>query len=517
MKKNILFNKDFLIIIFLFIFSSLINQYYGNLGAFPHDSFSHFETGFRILNGEHPFENFWIISGPFVDYLQGLFFYLFGVSWKTYVLHASILNGVLSIVTFIVLRNFNLSILYSSIYTVFFSILAYPSSGTPFVDHHSTFLSLLGIYSILLGIKKENIFYWIISPTLFIFAFLSKQVPVSYIIIPTILILSFYFIENKKYNLLLTSLLTSIFLIIFLFFFGSINGITLTSFLEQYIFYPQTVGQSRFQEVMNISIWGIVGHFKFILISLVPLIYINLKNFYLSKTYYKKNDFYYFLILFFFTFSLIFHQILTKNQTFIFFLIPILVAFSHIYLGKIKPIFNYLIIIFCLFITTKYHLRFNEGRKFHELANVNLKLSVGAETIDEKLSGLKWITPQFQNNPKLEVQIINEIKYILKNDKRKKMVLSNYPFLSVILGEQFFSPTRWHTFDGTDYPMTGNRYFSSYKNLLLKSIKKNNIEIVYIITPVKKNNLYNYINPKCFDEKKINDNISSFIIVPCKN
>ena len=28
---------------------------------------------------------------------------------------------------------------------------------------------------------------------------------------------------------------------------------------------------------------------------------------------------------------------------------------------------------------------------------------------------------------------------------------------------------------------------------------------------------YNYINPKCFDEKKINDNISSFIIVPCKN
>ena len=65
---------------------------------------------------------------------------------------------------------------------------------------------------------------------------------------------------------------------------------------------------------------------------------------------------------------LIFHQVLTRNQTFIFFLIPLITAFSHIYIGKIKNSFNYLIIIFCLFATLKYHLRFNEGRKFHELA-----------------------------------------------------------------------------------------------------------------------------------------------------
>ena len=45
MKSNILFNKETLFIIILFLFSLSINQYYGNQGVFPVDSFSHFDTG----------------------------------------------------------------------------------------------------------------------------------------------------------------------------------------------------------------------------------------------------------------------------------------------------------------------------------------------------------------------------------------------------------------------------------------------------------------------------------------
>ena len=74
MKNNILFNKKNLFITLLFFFSLLINQYYGNKGIFPVDSFAHFDTGFRILLGEYPFKNYWVISGPFVDYLQAIFF-----------------------------------------------------------------------------------------------------------------------------------------------------------------------------------------------------------------------------------------------------------------------------------------------------------------------------------------------------------------------------------------------------------------------------------------------------------
>ena len=64
--------------IFLFIFAVLICQYTGNRGIFPIDSFGHFDSGFRVLNGEHPFKDFWAISGPFIDYIQSLIFFLFG-------------------------------------------------------------------------------------------------------------------------------------------------------------------------------------------------------------------------------------------------------------------------------------------------------------------------------------------------------------------------------------------------------------------------------------------------------
>ena len=168
MKSNILFKKEKQFIIFLFLFSLLINQYYGNRGVFPVDSFSHFDTGYRILLDEHPFKDFWIISGPFVDYIQASFFYLFGVNWQTYVFHASIVNAIITISTFIVLRNFKLGLIYSFIYSIFFSILAYPISGTPFVDHHSAFFSLLGIYALILGIRTEKKYYWILLPIFFI-------------------------------------------------------------------------------------------------------------------------------------------------------------------------------------------------------------------------------------------------------------------------------------------------------------------------------------------------------------
>ena len=158
MKKNAFFiniNENILII-FLIIFSLLINQYYGNQGVFPVDSFAHFDSGFRILLGEHPFKDYWIVSGPLLDYIQAGFFYFFGVNWQSYIFHASLFNAILTLSTFFVLRNFNLNIYYSFLYSLLFSVLAYPTSGTPFADHHSAFFSLMGVYSLILGIKLEK-------------------------------------------------------------------------------------------------------------------------------------------------------------------------------------------------------------------------------------------------------------------------------------------------------------------------------------------------------------------------
>ena len=519
MKYNILFNKKNLLIFFLFSFSLLINQYFGNKGVFPVDSFSHFDTGFRILLGEYPFKNYWVISGPLIDYLQAIFFYFLGVNWQVYIFHASLFNAFLALSTFLVLKNFNLNIYYSFTYSILFSILAYPTSGTPFVDHHSVFFSLLGIYSLILGVKTEKKKYWIFLPIFFGLAFFSKQVPASYVIISVFFFLSIFSIINKKFYWIKYSLLSSIIFIFLVIIIGKIQGITLSSFLEQYIFYPQSIGTERINN-FNFTFRGVIGHFKFIYIALLPLTILNIKKIIFEKNYYRDKNFYYFLILVLFSISLIFHQILTKNQTFIFFLIPILFAFSHIFLklkqDKFSNFIQLTLILTCLFAVTKYHIRFNESRKFHELNYVDFKLATSAKKIDEKFLGLKWITPEFKNDPNEEIKSINKIKFFLRNDNRNKMLMTNYSFFSAILETKLFSTTRWHINDGTDYPQKNSKYFKSYKNLLINSIKNNNVAVIYTISPVKKSNIYDYINENCFGEKKITDKLVSYEIIKCE-
>ena len=392
MKKNIFFINinEKILILFLIFFSLTINQYYGNKGIFPVDSFAHFDSGFRILLGEDPFKDYWVVSGPLLDYIQAIFFYFFGVNWQSYIFHASLFNTILTISTFLILRNFNLKVYYSFFYSILFAVLAYPSSGTPFVDHHSAFFSLLGIYSLILGIKNEKKIYWILLPIILGLGFLSKQVPTAYVIISTILILIFFSIAQKKYYWIKYSFISSFLFICFLLIFGNFREIDLSSFLEQYIFFPLTIADQRFDNY-QLTFRGVISHFHFIYISLIPLVYFNLRSIIKNKNYVKEKNFFYFLILISFAFSLIFHQISTKNQTFIFFLIPILFAFSNLNINQLKfKLSNTilaLLMLTCLFATFKYHMRFNEGRKFHELNYVNFQLSANAIKIDKKLEG----------------------------------------------------------------------------------------------------------------------------------
>ena len=238
-----------------------------------------------------------------------------------------------------------------------------------------------------------------------------------------------------------------------------------------------------------------------------------------NKNYALHNDFYFFLSLFLLTVSFILHQILTKNQTFIFFLIPILTAFSQISLidtkFKYKNLIFLILISLCLFATLKYHLRFNENRKFHELENVDLKLSIDAKKIDKKLSGLKWITPEFKNNPSEEIQLINQIKSHLSKDSRNKMVFTNYNFFSIILDEKTFSPGAVYTSDGTTIPIKENKYKTKYKKLMINSIKKNEISVIYIIAPLGSASIYNYIDRQCFEESYVLEQLKSYEIKNC--
>ena len=146
-------NKKIFYFIFLLIFSFTFNQYYGYIGVFPLDSFIIFNSGYDFLNGYYPFKDYWTITGPLLDLIQAFFFKIFGISWFSYVLHASIFNCIICISTFYTLKKFELNINYCFLYSLLTASLAYPIVGTPFMDHHSAILSMVGLFAFLLALK----------------------------------------------------------------------------------------------------------------------------------------------------------------------------------------------------------------------------------------------------------------------------------------------------------------------------------------------------------------------------
>ena len=88
MTSSILKYRNKIYILVLLTFSIIINQYYGNRGTFPMDSFHFFDSGYRILNGSIPLVDYWLFKGPLLDYISAIFFYLFGVNWQAYVFQA---------------------------------------------------------------------------------------------------------------------------------------------------------------------------------------------------------------------------------------------------------------------------------------------------------------------------------------------------------------------------------------------------------------------------------------------
>ena len=138
-------NKIFYFIILLF-FSISINQYYGFIGINPLDGLVLFNSGYDVLNGHFPFKDYWTLTGPLIDFIQAIFFKIFGVSWFSYVLQASIFNFIISIATFYTFYKFKLNIHYCFLYALLVSVLAYPSSGTPYMDHQASFLSIIAIF-----------------------------------------------------------------------------------------------------------------------------------------------------------------------------------------------------------------------------------------------------------------------------------------------------------------------------------------------------------------------------------
>ncbi len=116
-----------------------------------------------------------------------------------------------------------------------------------------------------------------------------------------------------------------------------------------------------------------------------------------------------------------------------------------------------------------------------DLQHVDLTKALEASLIDQKLNKLKWITPHYPKNPAKEINMLKNAIKILKNEKRKKMVITQYQFFSLILEQDLSIPNRWSAYHHNLYPIKNSKYVKYYKDFFNKNLRSNEIEVIYII------------------------------------
>ncbi|MDA8771259.1 hypothetical protein N9M60_00405 [Candidatus Pelagibacter bacterium] len=524
LKKNNLF-KDLPIIIGISIYAYFINWFSGNMGVIPIDSFGFFDTGQSILKGKLPIRDFWIFTGLLVDYMEAVFLFIFGNNWNSHLAHGSFMNIIGTAGLFCFLREINLKKKYVILYSISFATLCYPVSGTPFAYIHAYIFSLLAMFTLIIAIKNKNNFLWFVFPFLCFFSFLSMQTPSAFILIILFFVLISYFLENKKSKNLKIFLIGGITSLIFFLLFFYITKTPIINFIYQYILFPLTLGEARITNDVaafiglseQINFKRIFGEFKFIHILLFPLIFLSIKDFKKNRGIINKINFTIILC----SVAFIFNQLITANQIFIFSLIPILAAILHYNIDKLNIDYKifYLIIFVVIFSTFKFHIRFNIDRKFHDLENVDKSKAIEAIQIHKKFNNLKWISKL--DEPNNEVKILKQALKIISEDKREKSLITHYNFISTVLDKDLNILNRWYLVGNNTHPEKNHKYFDFYKAMVNKTIKSNNVKVIYILSQkneIKFENIKIYFTDVCFESKTIvQKRFSSHKIVNCKS
>lgn len=481
-NKNVLTKLS---VFFLIFFSITFNQYYGYVGILPIDSFLIFNSGYDFMNGYYPFKDYWTIKEPFIDLVQAIFFKLFGVSWFSYIFHASIFNCIITIFTFYLFQKLNLNNSLCFFYSVCVAILTYPTAGTPFSDHHTLILCLLSLYMFILAIDEKKNIYWFLIPILLGFAFLSKQAPTVYLIFLISILSIIYFYKSRNISNFISALagFTTVLILFFVLLF--LSDINFNDFLIQYFLYPKSLGASRLEWLSPFEFKRIIWRYKLQYLSIAILIFLFIKF-----SLMKKKEFFadYLIILSIIIFCLltIMHQLMTINAIFIYCLIPIFCGFSHIYSKKYfnqNKIISRFLITLTICSTVYYYFSYIQNRAFMDLRGVNLENSINGKKIHSELENIKWITMFYPNDPEKEVSNIKLAFKILQEDNDNKMIITDYQFISVFLKQYDFSPTRfWYDFHG--YPTEQNVYFEYWREFVLKIIRENNIKNIYVLKPL---------------------------------
>lgn len=522
-KKVLLNTFSFL---FLITFSFFINQYYGFKGITPLDDFLNYNCGYRILQGDIPFKDYYSVTGALLCSIQSIFYKFFGINWNSFVMHASIFNSFLCGVFYFFLKKFKISNLVTLIFCLSISTLAYPNNGVPGVDHHSWILSLTSLLFFYLAFYEKNNKYIVISALLLFFAFLVKQVPSSYFLILFFFLYLFLSIKNKKIYFLKELITTIILILIFLLLFFKTYLINIYLFFDQYILLSLNLGSNRIESANLDFILEKISNIYFLFFLIIPLA---VKGYFILFFQKKELDdflFLNFIICLLIIFISIFYEIHTNNSAMTFITLPIVVFFLcqiQKKIGEIKLLkYVYIILIFyswlrlfqfdivasllnILFITiffiffySKKNFFANQNllilylifssyyyfqtsvdfRKYKDVNIYNRDLIFDGSKIDEKFKNVQWIT-SYGINQDDEIKSINYKINLLKELDGNFIFISDYQIFNSILGIRDFSPVKyWHT--GVSYPDITSHNRSNFEIFFKNKLIKKNIKYIIL-------------------------------------
>ena len=482
------------LIIILSLFSFLINYYYGFKGVNPVDNFTNYNSGFNFLLDKYPFKDFWTATGPFLGLIQSLFFKLFGINWTAYVVHASFFNSIIAISLFLFLIKFRINRYLSLTYSILFSVIFYPPAGTPFVDHHSMVFTYLSFFLIIYALSYGKNYLFLFLPIIFLFGFFSKQTPIGYFFLLASPIIIYNF---KKINIFYYVSFGSLISLVLFFIYIYFTKTSLIDIYYQYFLTTSEVGSYRLKNT-SFSFYDVFFRYRFIYASLLLLLYLAIKSKNFNK-YFKITKFEFVYLLLSINFIMIFHQLLSMNQAFIYSLIFLNsgLCFKFIEYDK-KKFFNnklfFLLIIISVLICLRYHYKYNEPRRFNDLAYANKEQGINAGEYFPSLNNLDWFT-NHTNDPKTEIENLKEMYQILKMENKRYSLITDYQFLSVELGRYGNFPIKWYHADVSFPNMESidNKVAQlAFSNFFIKQLKNNNIDKIYFVPPIR--NRINLIN-----------------------
>ena len=128
------------------LFAAFLEFHYGRRGYMPLDqSVVVFDGGWRTLSGQIPFRDYTTPNAITPSLLQGLSFWLLGVSWTAYLVHAAVFNALFAALVYLLLRLCDAGRPTAALYAGLSAVVFYPPVGVPFHDQSAFLFVLLAI------------------------------------------------------------------------------------------------------------------------------------------------------------------------------------------------------------------------------------------------------------------------------------------------------------------------------------------------------------------------------------